>query len=110
MTNEDVRTFKKNDEISAIPYNVDKLGEMTYPTVLQFFLAVNAQFRFKLPGQNQSHSKKVLEMLDVLEIEQKRFDVESSKKIKKPGTGSEKLNAKSFKLKSDPYYKEKTEL
>ncbi|XP_069128050.1 uncharacterized protein [Argopecten irradians] len=65
------------EEISfnAIEYRVDRMGAMNYPNVLQFLFAINNKYRYWLPGNDMSQVREVAEMEDVIDIENKRFDI-----------------------------------
>lgn len=96
-TNEDMRAIGLQDEIVAIPsmyvlvtpeanptqeiafsaieYRTAVSGIMNYPNLLQFLFTVNHQFRYNLQGDNKSDKKTVMNMEDIIEIEQNRFDI-----------------------------------
>lgn len=71
------------DKISAIKYDMETYGTMTYTKVMSYLFAVNAQFRHGLPGENKSNKKKVAEMSDVLKIEGERFELFNNQSTKK---------------------------
>lgn len=60
---------------SAIEYRANLMGAMNYPNVLQFLFTVNHQFRHQLQGDNKSRDKAIMNMEDIIEIEQKRFNI-----------------------------------
>ncbi|XP_060070403.1 uncharacterized protein LOC132550368 [Ylistrum balloti] len=65
------------EEISfnAVEYRANVMGVMNYPNVLQFLFAVNNKYRYWLPGSDMSNVREVSEMEDVIEIENRRFDI-----------------------------------
>ena len=81
-------------QFDAVHYNVAERGEMNYTNVMQFLYTANHKFRHYLPGDNQSNKKEVARMLDVIEIEQERFDltVDGGVKTMPAKTKPEKTN------------------
>ncbi|KAJ8306532.1 hypothetical protein KUTeg_017077 [Tegillarca granosa] len=73
-------TLSDKLEFSALQYNEKTMGKMDYPNVMQFLFAVNNQYRYWLPGDNQSNSKEEAEMSDIVEKEQLRFNILSEGK------------------------------
>ncbi|XP_013406928.1 uncharacterized protein LOC106171236 [Lingula anatina] len=65
----------ENLQFSGVPYNKDTMGEFNFPNLMKFLFAINYQFRHALPGDNHSDNKIVAEMLDIIEIEKKRFEI-----------------------------------
>ncbi|XP_033737829.1 uncharacterized protein LOC117325595 [Pecten maximus] len=65
------------EEISfnAIEYRKNIMGAINYPNVLQFLFAVNNKYRYWLPGSDMSYVREVAEMEDIIEIENRRFDI-----------------------------------
>ncbi|KAK3091000.1 hypothetical protein FSP39_016378 [Pinctada imbricata] len=98
--NPDVSTM--NMGFSAIQFNERKHGGMNYPNVLKFLFAINYKYRYRLPGDNQSDVKVVAEMEDIIEIEQKRFDVRGYSKNVSGNTSTKESNGIKFKATATP--------
>lgn len=69
---------------SAVVFETKKMGDLNYPNILRYLFGVNNSYRHTLPGENQSNLQEVAEMLDIVNIESKRFEVEKPKS--RPGT------------------------
>lgn len=63
------------EKVSAIHYDKAKQGLMNYTNVMTYLFAINSEYRYKLPGENQSNQKTEAEMEDVIQIEAQRFDI-----------------------------------
>lgn len=64
---------------SAVVFETKKMGDLNYPNILRYLFGVNNSYRHTLPGDNQSNLQEVAEMLDIVNIESKRFEVEKAK-------------------------------
>lgn len=64
---------------SAVVFETKKMGDLNYPNILRYLFGVNNSYRHTLPGDNQSNLQEVAEMLDIVNIESKRFEVEKPK-------------------------------
>ena len=71
IVSEDERFTKVN----AIHYETAKQGIMNYTNVMTFLFVINSEYRYNLPGDNQSNQKTEAEMEDVILIEAERFDI-----------------------------------
>ncbi|OWF38164.1 uncharacterized protein LOC110466596 [Mizuhopecten yessoensis] len=60
---------------NAVEYRTNIMGVINYSNVLQFLFAVNNKYRYWLPGSNMSNRREVAEMEDIIEIENRRFDI-----------------------------------
>jgi hypothetical protein len=65
----------KEISFNAIEYRPTLMGTMNYPNILQFLFTINHQFRYQLQGDNKSRNKTIMNMEDIIEIEQKRFEI-----------------------------------
>ena len=65
----------KEISFNAIEYRPTIMGTMNYPNILQFLFTINHQFRYQLQGDNKSRNKTIMNMEDIIEIEQKRFEI-----------------------------------
>lgn len=65
----------KEISFNAIEYRPTLMGAMNYPNILQFLFTINHQFRYQLQGDNKSRNKTIMNMEDIIEIEQKRFEI-----------------------------------
>lgn len=83
----------KADKIDAIRFDKYRMGEMNYTSVMEFLFAINGQFRHDLPGDNMASHKQEMEMSDVIQTEQKRFEI--LRGSKKTVQNEEKLQDKS---------------
>ena len=74
---------KNLEKVNAVHFDKSKQGQFNYTNVMTFLFAINSEFRFKLPGENQSNQKTEAEMEDVVQIEAQRFEVhgQSDKKL-----------------------------
>lgn len=63
------------EKVSAIHYDKAKQGLMNYTNIMAYLFAINSEYRYKLPGDNQSNQKTEAEMEDVIQIEAQRFDI-----------------------------------
>ena len=92
------------EKVSAIHYDRAKQGLMNYTNVMAYLFAINSEYRYKLPGENQSNQKTEAEMEDVIQIEAQRFDIHvqggngSSNKEQKNNDGDEE----NIELKTTP--------
>ncbi|VDH91806.1 Hypothetical predicted protein [Mytilus galloprovincialis] len=83
---------------NAIEYRPQIMGTMNYPNILQFLFMVNHQFRHQLQGDNKSNNLTIMNMQDVVEIEQKRFEIMVKGK-KQPGRKQPEAPKKEEKVK-----------
>lgn len=83
---------------NAIEYRPQIMGTMNYPNILQFLFMVNHQFRHQLQGDNKSNNLTIMNMQDVVEIEQKRFEIMVKGK-KQPGRKHPEAPKKEEKVK-----------
>lgn len=68
---------------SAVMFETKKMGDLNYPNILRFLFGVNNSYRHILPGENQSNDQEVAEMLDIVRLESKRFEIEEPHPIPK---------------------------
>ena len=64
------------ENINAIHFDTAKQGLLNYTNVMAFFFVINSEYRYKLPGENQSNQKTEAEMKDVIQIESQRFEIQ----------------------------------
>ncbi|XP_060585058.1 uncharacterized protein LOC132741002 [Ruditapes philippinarum] len=63
------------DQIEAIRFEEEKFGKMNYTSILQFLFVINGNFRHDLPGNNMAQNQQEAEMADVIQIEERRFEI-----------------------------------
>ena len=68
---------------SAVMFETKKMGDLNYPNILRFLFGVNNSYRHILPGENQSNDQEAAEMLDIVRLESKRFEIEEPHPIPK---------------------------
>lgn len=76
------------EKMNAVHFDKSKQGQFNYTNVMTFLFAINSEFRFKLPGENQSNQKTEAEMEDIVQIEAQRFEVQSQSDNESPKDGS----------------------
>ena len=90
-----VTTDPINPQLNAIIYNTEEMGEMNYPNLVRFLFYVNNEYRYLLPGENQSNEEEVATMSDILKIEEERFQfVDENSKTHSKSKGSGKKHSK----------------
>ena len=83
---------KNLEKVNVVHFDKSKQGQFNYTNVMTFLFAINSEFRFKLPGENQSNQKTEAEMEDVVQIEAQRFEVQGQSDKKSSIDGSSKLS------------------
>ncbi|WAR24534.1 hypothetical protein MAR_038203 [Mya arenaria] len=68
----------QTNELNAVRFDKQKLGYFNYTNVMEFLFSVNNNYRHELPGDNLAHVRKHAEMIEIVNIEKKRFDIVSA--------------------------------